>query len=136
MCRRVHAIVLITGLFLLLLTGFLPTSDVEAYAAENEITKPGEMRSYTEPFYGIWCIECQDSAVAWEACQPLLDKGYHARVYTTTDWSNLNPTPMYAATAGVYYSEQEANIFLPIVQIVYPNAYVKYSGDFIGVLAN
>ena len=50
----------------------------------------------------------------------------------TTDWSNLNTEKFYVVTAGVYAAESDANAALASVQSVYPDAYVKYSGDFQG----
>lgn len=60
------------------------------------------------------------------------DNGYDAQVFVTTDWSNLNSEKFYVVTAGVYLSESDANAALPSVQGFYPDAYVKYSGDYQG----
>ena len=42
------------------------------------------------------------------------------------------PEKFYVVTAGVYLSESDANAALPSVQGFYPDAYVKYSGDYQG----
>ncbi len=86
----------------------------------------------TEPFYGIWCQATKDYNEAAGYASQMRAYGYEAEVYTTSQWTNLNPEKWYAVTAGVYYSEQPANNVLPGVRQIYPDAYVKYTGTFIG----
>lgn len=57
---------------------------------------------------------------------------FDARVYVTTDWSNLNTEKFYVVTVGVYSTESEANANLTSVQSVCQEAYVKYSGNYMG----
>ena len=52
----------------------------------------------------------------------------------TADWSNLNTEPYYVLSIGTYWTREEAESVLRGFQSkgMYPTAYVKYSGDFIG----
>lgn len=84
-------------------------------------------------FYGIWCYASKDIYEASKIAEILLQNGYYsASVYTTTDWSNLNTEKWYVVSAGAYITEDEAEAELAGVQSIYPNAYVKYSGDWQG----
>ena len=56
--------------------------------------------------------------------------GFAGKVFVTTEWSNLNTELWYVVSAGVYYSQGQAEAMLPSVQVVYPDAYVKYSGNY------
>ena len=47
-----------------------------------------------------------------------------------TNWSNLNNEEWYVVTAGKYSSENEAKNQLSAVKEKYPDAYVKYSGEY------
>lgn len=84
------------------------------------------------PFYGIWCSASKSYEGMMEESAGLSQKGFASRVFVTTDWSNLNPEFWYVLTAGTYASEDAAYAALAQVQAVYPDAYVKYSGEYIG----
>ncbi len=85
------------------------------------------------PFYGIWCFASKDRYNAQKVVDILVQNGYSsASVYTTTDWSNLNTEKWYVVSAGAYVTKGEADAALSGVQSIYPNAYVKYSGDWQG----
>ena len=87
----------------------------------------------TAPFYGIWCEADKSSGEAERYALQWRNAGFaSARVFLTTDWSNLNPVPWYAVSVGMYASESEAWNHLSQVQAIYPDAYVKYSGSYIG----
>ncbi len=87
---------------------------------------------YTTPFYGIWCGANQDLDDAQFFADQVRSHGLAAQVFLTTDWTNLNTSPWYVVTAGVFGSEAEANAALSSVRNYYPDAYVKYSGDYKG----
>lgn len=89
-------------------------------------------QSGNSPFYGIWCYGTKEEGEANFYAESLKASGFDARVFVTTDWSNLNTEKFYVVTAGVYPTESDANASLASVQNVYPDAYVKYSGDFQG----
>lgn len=85
------------------------------------------------PFYGIWCHGTKDEAEADSFAQSVTSNtGIGAQVFVTTDWNNLNTEKFYVVTAGIYATEDSANEYLAMVQTAYPDAYVKYSGDYIG----
>lgn len=85
------------------------------------------------PFYGIWCHGTKDEAEADSFAQSVTaNTGIGAQVFVTTDWNNLNTEKFYVVTAGIYATEESANEYLSSVQASYPDAYVKYSGDYIG----
>ena len=87
-----------------------------------------------EPFYGIWFSASKTEPDMQKIAADLVARGYNAKVFLTTDWSNLNREPWYVVTAGVYASKEEAQSALPdIVANVAADAYVKYSGDYIGL---
>ena len=83
-------------------------------------------------FYGIWCYGSKEEGEANSYAETLKASGFDTRVYVTTDWSNLNTEKFYVVTAGVYSTESEANANLTSVQSVCQEAYVKYSGNYMG----
>lgn len=85
------------------------------------------------PFYGIWCSgsKTESEAKAFIQQHPGLSQ-YNPQIFVTTQWSNLNSQKYYVVTAGTYSSKTEAESFLNSVQQSIPDAYVKYSGDWIG----
>lgn len=114
---------------------------VQEYAKEQEDlaaqTPAAEnSQTYNTPFYGIWCFASKDGAEAVNSALALSQKGFSGQVYDTTDWSNLNSAAWYVVTAGVYSTKEAADAALPSVQSVYPNAYVKYTGDWQGTSAS
>lgn len=85
-----------------------------------------------EPFYGIWCSASKSYDDLQSEANALTGQGLPAQIFVTTDWSNLNPEFWYVLSAGTYASEEAAYSSLPLVQAVRPDAYVKYSGEYIG----
>ena len=83
-------------------------------------------------FYGIWCEADKTYSEATRYADMWKNSGFHATVIYTPRFSNLNPEPWYAVTVGMYDTEAEAYKILPKVQAVYRDAYVKYSGAYIG----
>ena len=83
-------------------------------------------------FYGIWCAADKTYDGVQETLYPLQQAGFTAEILVTTDWSNLNPEPWYVVTAGRYETEESANAVLSAVKQVYPDAYVKWSGNYNG----
>lgn len=107
--------------------------DETLVSPSSEENSENSSRQYSlNPFYGIWCAGTKDLYDAQNSVYTLSQKGFHAQIFVTTDWSNLNNEEWYVVTAGIYTTEEEANIALPGVQSIYADAYVKYSGDYIG----
>lgn len=114
----------------------------EKYEADLEKTKSNQNTSQgakqmenissTTPFYGIWCEAYKSQSVAQSAISKYVNKGVDAKVFVTTDWSNLNSKKWYIISAGVYSSKEEAKAALPKIQNQYPDAYIKYSGSWQG----
>lgn len=84
------------------------------------------------PFYGIWCIAAKDTSNAEKVAYNLHNNGFDSEVVVTTDWSNLNSERWYVVTAGVYSTKSSAEAALPAVKALYPDAYVKYTGEWQG----
>ena len=105
--------------------------DVITAPAEELTADSGKTQTKTnEPFYGIWVSASKDESQMQALASELAGRGYDARVFITTDWSNLNTETWYVVTAGVYSSEEEARSALADVQAnVTADAYVKYSGE-------
>lgn len=83
------------------------------------------------PFWGVWVGAFKNHDNAENTAADLRSKGYYAGVYTSNDWSNLNPETWYVVTAGAYPTQEDANAALPSVQALgYDDAYVKYSGTY------
>lgn len=84
-------------------------------------------------FYGIWCCGVKNEADANDVASVLATNGYDAKVVVSSDWSNLNPDKWYVVTSGMYSSEDEAkNALVGVKAIGYKDAYVKYSGEYVG----
>lgn len=84
----------------------------------------------TAPFYGIWIGADKDEYEANQTADKAIAKGINAKVFLTTDWSNLNTKKYYVITAGVYETKEEAKSQLDrIIELGYEQAYVKYSGE-------
>ena len=104
--------------------------DKEPEGREPDNNKPEKQAetALDRPFYGIWCDATKDYDEAYRFSEKTAGWGFAAEVFLTADWDNLNPERWYAVTAGVYYSNEEAEAVLPAVKQYYPDAYVKYSG--------
>lgn len=86
-----------------------------------------------DSFYGIWGGATKDRAKAERFLATSIDSGFpDAELFITSDWSNLNSDPYFVVSYGIFRSEEEAKEVLPSVQKVYYDAYVKYSGSYIG----
>ena len=89
--------------------------------------------SAKEPFYGVWVSASKDYDEAQAMADELGSAGCAGSVFVTTDWGNLNPEPWYVVTAGCAQTESEAQSLCERVHNAgYGDAYVKYSGDYIG----
>ena len=93
---------------------------------------PSHQTINPEPFYGLWCAATTDFSSAQAIAWNLTLKGFDARVYQSSDWSNLNPDPWYVVTTGAYATRGAAEADLPAVRAIYGDSYVKYSGSYIG----
>lgn len=99
---------------------------------ENEPVDTIVQNAENTPFYGVWCYGSKGEEESNSYAETLKASGFDARVFVTTDWSNLNTEKFYVVTAGVYVTQDEANAALASIQSVCADAYVKYSGDFQG----
>ena len=85
------------------------------------------------PFYGIWCYGSKNEEEAINYSKKMVENGIDSVVFVTTDWSNLNSEKYYVVAAGIYESEDMANDNLNSIKSAgYSDAYVKYSGEYIG----
>lgn len=95
----------------------------------------GEYKTFSNggnsSFYGIWVYASKNYDEASNFASNVSSNGYNGFVITTTDWSNLNSEKWYVVTAGKFESEKEAINMLDEVKMHYPDAYVKYSGEYI-----
>lgn len=86
-----------------------------------------------QPFWGIWCFASKEFGDSQSVGYDLQKKGFPAFAVETTDYANLNTEHWWAVCAGRFGTEAEANAALAAVQNAgYPDAYVKYSGDWQG----
>ncbi len=107
--------------------------DAAAASPPAEESPANSEDSYSlNPFYGIWCAGTKDLYDAQNHVDALSQRGFSAQIFVTTDWSALNSEEWYVVTAGTYATEEEANSALPGVRSIYADAYIKYSGDYIG----
>ena len=92
--------------------------------------------AYVEPysaFYGVWCGAFKNNSDAQREAEKLRNKGYYnADVYISSEWSNMNKEKWYCVTADVCASKSDANSVLSGVKSYYSDAYVKYSGSYLG----
>lgn len=98
---------------------------------QNSYQSIHELGGY-HPFYGIWCDASKKQSEAKKAANLLRNSGFDAEVFVTTEWSNLNQEKWYVVSAGVYSNKSAAQNVLTAVKEVYPNAYVKFSGEWQG----
>lgn len=86
--------------------------------------------SGTSAFYGVWCCGSKSESDANKFASQLLNQGFDARVFVTTDWTNLNPEKFYVVTAGICSTKVQAEQLLGSVKANgYSNAYIKYTGE-------
>ncbi len=86
-----------------------------------------------KPFFGIWCSASKNLTDAQNEADKLTAKGFNGQVFVSSEWKNMNRDKWYVVTSGSYTSEQSANAELQKVKNAgYPDAYVKYTGDYIG----
>ena len=110
---------------------FYRASGAASGSASGNSQSTGTASDYS-PFYGIWCMASKNRAEMEKSAAALLRQGFAAKVFVTTDWSNLNSEKWYVVSAGTYRTEQEARAALSSVKAVYGDAYIKYSGAYIG----
>lgn len=84
------------------------------------------------PFYGIWIQASQNYEEIEKTRAEMEAQSIDARLMLTSDWENLNSEKWYVITAGIYETEDAAKEMLPVIQNYYPDAYVKYSGNYRG----
>lgn len=107
----------------------VPAAETTATTAATQATTAAATPA---PFYGIWCDAYKKRAAAENQAAEYEKDGIDAYVFVTTDWSNLSPEKWYVISIGVYATQNSANDALDSVREIYPEAYVKYSGDWVG----
>ena len=113
--------------------------------AENQTTKSAEintssarwydmteLNSNAPDFYGIWCAAKKSKQEAIAIAKEMVSYGISGQVFYSSDWSNLSNEGWYVVSAGSYYTESDANSALSQVKEYYSDAYVKYSGNYLG----
>ena len=109
------------------------TSDdaVEATVETQEESSAGSTAvAEGEPFYGVWMSASKDQGNAQAFVDQLRSKGYDAKLYVSSEWSNLNPETWYVVAAASTATESEANAVCDQAHADgYADAYVKYSGE-------
>lgn len=110
--------------------------EVKKHYPDAYVKYSGEYNNNTSDdhpsFYGIWVSASKSYDDAANTSDEVSSKGFSGFVEVTTDWSNLNNEKWYVVTAGKYASEDEATNNLDKVKKYYSDAYVKYSGDYLG----
>ena len=105
----------------------------EAFTSAQEETTTSikeENNVGLQAFYGIWIGASKDEKAAYRLADKAKEAGIDAKVFVTTDWSNLNNKKYYVITAGTYETKNDANNNLEAIKEKgYNGAYVKYSGD-------
>lgn len=102
---------------------------VERFDDEYNWTEQAADEAMQAPFYGIWGSASKDVYSVEQEAAAIRARGFDAKVYLTSDWSNLNAEPYYAVSIGTYDSEYAANAALEAVRRAgYTDTYVKYSG--------
>ena len=100
---------------------------------EADVSTGESTSTNTQAFYGVWCYGAKEESAAKDFAEKLKNEGFSAEIFMTTDWENLSSEKYYVVTAGVYSSESSANDALSDVQDAgYGDAYVKYTGEYIG----
>lgn len=86
--------------------------------------------NYNTPFYGIWVYASKSYDEAASFASEVYSNGFISYTENTKNWINLNNEEWYVVTVGKYSSENEAEKQLSAVKEKYPDAYVKYSGEY------
>lgn len=108
------------------------SSNKDIYISETDEGVVEEFENaLNSPFYGIWIGASKVEADANVIVENSRNNGIDTMVFLTTDWTNLNKDPYYVITAGIYSSKEDAEKAVEDVKKVYPDAYVKYSGEYI-----
>lgn len=93
-------------------------------------TNNAQSVSGTSAFYGVWCCGSKSESEANKFASQLLNQGFDAQVFVTTDWTNLNPEKYYVVTAGICPTKEQAEQLLSSVKANgYSDAYIKYTGE-------
>lgn len=104
--------------------------DFSILTSSNELQYHSVEFKEAEPMYVILCGASMSESEANDLKNSVNANGFSSLVLVSSDWTNLNSETWYITTAGTYSDESEANSMLRIVQKVYPDAYVKYTGDY------
>ena len=83
-------------------------------------------------FYGVWLYASDNEEDAYNFANQLSEQGFAGCVTQSNWWSNLNSEPYYVVTYGVYETEEIAQGQLENIQDLYSDAYVKFSGEYVG----
>ena len=99
----------------------------------NLTTDSNAVETGDGPFYGIWCSASKNQNEAQKVADRLTELGFAGQVYISSEWSNLEQEKWYCVSADACKTQGEAEKILQAVQKAgYDDAYVKYSGEYIG----
>ena len=110
-------------------------SKQDANTQQNSVNEQSNANSTqsisgTSAFYGVWCYGSKSESEANNFASKLLNQGFDAQVFVTTDWTNLNPEKYYVVTAGICSTKEQAEQLLSSVKDNgYSDAYIKYTGE-------
>lgn len=84
-------------------------------------------------FYGIWVSATKSLKDANSTLKKVKAKGFNkSKIYTTTEWSNLNSQKYYVISTDQYKTKSSANKALSRVKRYYKGAFIKYTGNYKG----
>lgn len=109
-----------------------PSEDAQTSDFEVSGGDAFEEAIHQTSFWGVWCKASEKYEDVKQKADELIEDGYYAQVVSTSDWTNLNQKDWYAVTAGMYATEAEARDALVQIQKIYGDAYIKYSGEYVG----
>ena len=82
-------------------------------------------------FYGIWVSATKSLRDANSTLKKVKTKGFiKSKIYTTTEWSNLNRQKYYIISTNQYKRKSAAENDLPKVKQYFKGAYIKYTGSY------
>ena len=86
-----------------------------------------------QPFYGIWISATKSLKDANSTLKKVRAKGFNkSKIYTTTEWSNLNNQKYYVISTNQYKTKSSAKKALFCVKQYYKGAFIKYTGNYKG----
>lgn len=103
----------------------------EAHQPAAAAPAPAE-NSATEPFWGVWIGAFREYDNAVKRAADAESHGFTVRWENSSDWDGFSTKNLYVLSVGTYGSEAEARSALGAAQQYYGDAYVAYSGAYVG----